>query len=202
MSFFDDQLSDAVPGGNLATPIAIAAGALLLHHFFGGKKEDAPQPAPYPQDGYPQQGGGYAPQGGGYAPPQGGGYAPQGGGYAPQGGGYAQQPGGGGFLEGGGLLGGLSGLINKLTQAGAGNQANSWVGNGPNQPIDPGHLGNALGPDILSQLSQRTGLTQQQLVEGLSQVLPQLVHNLTPNGRLPTPQEAQYAPQPNAPWGR
>ena len=37
MSFFDDALKDAVPGGNLATPIAIAAGALLLHHFLGGK---------------------------------------------------------------------------------------------------------------------------------------------------------------------
>jgi uncharacterized protein YidB (DUF937 family) len=189
MSFFDNSLSDAVPGGNLATPIAIAAGALLLHHFFGGSKQQAPAPEPYPQQGggYPQQGGGYPQQ--------------QGGGYPQQDGGNPQQ-GGGGFLEGGGLLGGLSGLVNKLTQAGAGNQVNSWVANGPNQPIDPSHLGNALGPDVLSQLSARTGLNQQQLIEGLAQVLPQLVHNLTPNGRLPTQQEAQYTPQAGAPWGR
>jgi uncharacterized protein YidB (DUF937 family) len=153
MSFFDNSLSESVPGGNIATPIAIAAGALLLHHFFGNKDQapaQAPIPAPMPQNG------------------------------------------GGGFLEGGGLLGGLSGLVNKLTQAGAGNQVNSWVGSGPNQPIDPGHLGNALGPDVVAQLSQRTGLTQQQIVDGLAQVLPQLVNNLTPHGRLPTPQEAQY----------
>jgi len=113
-----------------------------------------------------------------------------------------QSGGGGSFLDGGGLIGGLSGLVGKLTQAGAGPQVNSWVGNGPNQPIDPSHLGNALGPDVLSQLTARTGLTQQQIVDGLAQVLPQLVHNLTPNGRLPTPQEAQYASQNNAPWGR
>ena len=86
----------------------------------------------------------------------------------------------------------MSGLVNKLSNAGAGAQVNSWVGPGANQPIDPSHLGQALGPDVLSQLSARTGLTQQQLVEQLAQVLPQLVNNLTPNGRLPTAAEAQY----------
>jgi len=157
MSFFDDALSDAVPGGNLATPIAIAAGALLLHHFFGGSAPapaNAPAPAPAP---------------------------------AP-----VPQTGGGSFLDGGGLLGGLSGLVNKLGAAGAGAQVNSWIGAGPNQPINPSQLGQALGPDVMNQLSARTGLTQQQIIEGLSQVLPQLVNNLTPNGRLPTATEAQY----------
>ncbi len=152
MSLFDNALQDAVPGGNLATPIAIAAGALLLHHFFGGGSAAAPAQSPAP--------------------------APQ---AAP-----------GSFLNGGGLLGGLSGLVDTLTNAGAGGQVNSWVGNGANQQIAPAHLGQALGPDVLAQLSARTGLNQQQLIDGLAQVLPQLVHNLTPEGRLPTPQEAQY----------
>jgi uncharacterized protein YidB (DUF937 family) len=157
MSFFDDALSDAVPGG-LATPIAVAAGALLLHHFLGGSAQPAQAPAAAPPPPPPP-------------PPQGG---------------------SGSFLDGGGLLGGLSGLVNKLQNAGAAPQVNSWVGNGPNQPIDPSHLGQALGPDVLGQLSARTGLSQQQIMDGLANVLPQLVHNLTPNGRLPTPQEAQY----------
>ena len=54
MSFFDDALQGAVPGGNLATPIALAAGALLLHHFMGGSTAApaAPAPAaPVPQTG-------------------------------------------------------------------------------------------------------------------------------------------------------
>ncbi len=149
MSFFDDALKDAVPGGNLATPIALAAGALLLHHFMGGK---AATPAPAP----------------------------------------APQPDSGGFLSGGGLMGGLGGLISKLEGAGAGAQANSWVGPGANQPIAPANLGTALGPDVIAQLSARTGMSQQQILDGLAQVLPQLVNNLTPNGRMPTAQEAQY----------
>ena len=45
MGFFDDALKGAVPGGNLATPIAIAAGALLLGKLFGGSSA-APTPAP------------------------------------------------------------------------------------------------------------------------------------------------------------
>src|SRR5580658_9033562 len=45
MSFFDNALQGAVPGGDLATPIAIAAGALLLHHFFGESSGPAPAPA-------------------------------------------------------------------------------------------------------------------------------------------------------------
>ncbi len=155
MSFFDDALKEAVPGGDLTTPIAIAAGALLLHHFLGGH---ASTPAPAPA-------------------------APS----AP-----APTPGTGSFLDGGGLLGGLSGLVNKFATAGAGAQANSWVGTGANQPINTSQLNSALGPDVLSQLSARTGLTQQQLIDQLAQVLPRLVNNLTPNGRLPTPGEAQY----------
>ena len=37
MGLFDDALKNAVPGGNLATPIAVAAGALILGRLFGGK---------------------------------------------------------------------------------------------------------------------------------------------------------------------
>ncbi|TIV13518.1 MAG: hypothetical protein E5V95_33790, partial [Mesorhizobium sp.] len=45
----------------------------------------------------------------------------------------------------GGLLGGLGGLLDKLKDAGHGNVADSWVGTGQNQPINPGDLGSALG---------------------------------------------------------
>src|SRR5215475_9190668 len=47
----------------------------------------------------------------------------------------------------GGLLGGLKGLLGKLQQGGLADVANSWVGSGPNQPVLPGQLGSALGPD-------------------------------------------------------
>jgi uncharacterized protein YidB (DUF937 family) len=50
MGMFDDAMKNAVHGGNLATPIAVAAGALLLGKLLGGSSAPAPAPsAPAPQ---------------------------------------------------------------------------------------------------------------------------------------------------------
>jgi uncharacterized protein YidB (DUF937 family) len=86
----------------------------------------------------------------------------------------------------GGLLAGLGGLVDKLQKGGLGNLINSWVGPGQNQPVSPHQLGPALGPDIIKTLAQRSGLSEEELIRQLSQVLPGLVDKLTPNGRLPT----------------
>ena len=86
----------------------------------------------------------------------------------------------------GGVLGGLGGLLNKLQQGGLSDQTNSWVGSGQNQPVSPGQLGQALGPNIIKTLSQVTGLSEDDLSKQLSQVLPGVINGLTPNGRLPT----------------
>jgi uncharacterized protein YidB (DUF937 family) len=86
----------------------------------------------------------------------------------------------------GGLLGGLGGLLDKFQKGGLGNVANSWVGSGQNQPVAPGQLGSALGPDVIKTLAQRSGLSEDEITKQLSQVLPGVVDKLTPNGRLPT----------------
>jgi uncharacterized protein YidB (DUF937 family) len=65
----------------------------------------------------------------------------------------------------------------------------SWVGSGQNQPASPGQLGSALGSNIIKTLSQKSGLSEDELTKQLSQVLPGLVDKLTPNGRLPTAAE-------------
>jgi len=86
----------------------------------------------------------------------------------------------------GGLLGGLGGLLDKLQKGGLGDAANSWVGPGQNQPVSPGQLGSALGPDIIRTLAQKSGLSEEELTKSLSQVLPGIVDKLTPAGRMPT----------------
>jgi uncharacterized protein YidB (DUF937 family) len=86
----------------------------------------------------------------------------------------------------GGVLGGLGGLLDKLQKGGLGNVANSWVGPGQNQPVAPGQLGSALGPDIIKTIAQRSGLSEEDVTKQLSQVLPGVVDKLTPSGRLPT----------------
>ena len=99
--------------------------------------------------------------------------------------------------DAGGLLGGLGGLLNKLQQGGLGNQTNSWVGSGQNQPVSPSQLGQALGPNIIKTLSQLTGVSEDELTKQLSQGIPVIVNTLTPNGRLPTVAElSKFMGQP------
>ena len=88
--------------------------------------------------------------------------------------------------DAGGVLGGLGGLLNKLEQGGLGDQTKSWVGTGQNQPVSPGQLSQALGPNIIKTLSQMTGISEDQLAKQLSQGIPVIINMVTPNGRLPT----------------
>jgi uncharacterized protein YidB (DUF937 family) len=86
----------------------------------------------------------------------------------------------------GGLLGGLGGLLDKLQKGGLADEVNSWVGSGQNQPASPKQLSPALSSDIIKALAQRSGLSEEERVKQLSQVLPGVVDKLTPAGRLPT----------------
>jgi uncharacterized protein YidB (DUF937 family) len=96
----------------------------------------------------------------------------------------------GGAAAGSVLSGGLANIIKELQDSGHGRVAQSWVGTGPNEEIAPKELANALGSDTLNTLSKQTGMSTNDLLAGLSQHLPDLIDQLTPNGRLPTEQEA------------
>ncbi|XAZ26052.1 YidB family protein (plasmid) [Sinorhizobium sp. B11] len=91
----------------------------------------------------------------------------------------------GGLSTGGILSGGLGELLKTFQQNGHGEKAESWVSPGSNSPIDGGQLSEALGPDILSELAAKTGLSHQEILERLSRDLPKAVDDLTPNGKLP-----------------
>ncbi len=84
-----------------------------------------------------------------------------------------------------GGLGGLAGLVAKFQQSGLGDVAHSWVGTGENQPIAPDQLGGVLGSDMVSGLAEQMGMNQGDLLSQLSQILPQVVDRLTPNGQIP-----------------
>ena len=88
-----------------------------------------------------------------------------------------------------GAGGGLGDLLRQFQQNGQGQVANSWVGKGPNQPISPDDLGRALGADQLNALAAQSGLSRDELLQGLSQQLPEVIDHLTPDGRLPTESE-------------
>ena len=96
----------------------------------------------------------------------------------------------GGASVGSVLSGGLRDLVDRFKQNGQGQAADSWVKPGPNQQLGPDQLEQAIGPDVLNTLSQHTGLSREELLSRLSRELPAAVDKFTPEGRLPTEDEA------------
>ena len=116
------------------------------------------------------------------------------GGGAPRGGGggggmgdiLGQILGGGGGASGRmGGMGGLGGLLEQFQRVGYGEQASSWVGTGQNQPIPADVIGQIFGPDGLAAIARQAGLSEQDASAGLSQLLPEVVDRVTPNGQVP-----------------
>jgi uncharacterized protein YidB (DUF937 family) len=99
----------------------------------------------------------------------------------------------GGAGVGGLLSGGLGELLERFRQSGQGDVAESWVGTGPNREVAPHQLEQAIGPDVLATLSQRTGLSREELLARLSRELPEAVDKYTPEGRLPS--ESEFRPR-------
>ena len=81
--------------------------------------------------------------------------------------------------------GGLQGVVSQFERNGLGPTVQSWVSTGPNRAVSPQDMQNALGPDLLRQLSEKSGLSVQDLAQRLAQVLPEAVDKMTPNGTIP-----------------
>lgn len=81
--------------------------------------------------------------------------------------------------------GGLAGLVQQFQRGGLADVVNSWISTDGNLPVSADQLSNVLGPDMLGQLAQQLGVSQGQAASQLSDVLPQVVDQLTPDGQLP-----------------
>ncbi|MBA3234387.1 MAG: DUF937 domain-containing protein [Chloroflexi bacterium] len=82
--------------------------------------------------------------------------------------------------------GGIDGLLAKMRAGGLGGTVDSWVSPGPNEPVDPAQLGQALGPDTVSRLSAGSGIDIAALLPMLAAFLPQIIDMLTPDGQVPS----------------
>jgi uncharacterized protein YidB (DUF937 family) len=96
----------------------------------------------------------------------------------------------GGAAAGTLLNGGLGSLVDQFRQHGYGDAANSWVGRGANREIAPDEVESALGRDTVQTLADESGRPYLDVLSELSQSLPDTVDQLTPEGRLPTDDEA------------
>lgn len=90
-----------------------------------------------------------------------------------------------GLLANGSAQGGLSAMLAQLQAGGLGDQLQSWISTGANLPVSGEQLGSALGGDVLAQLAGQAGVSTGEAGAQLSQWLPQIIDQLSPNGQLP-----------------
>ncbi|MDR3475609.1 MAG: YidB family protein [Devosia sp.] len=83
--------------------------------------------------------------------------------------------------------GGYEGVLDKLNQAGLGQQVNSWLATeGQNLPVSASQIEAALGNQQLQQLAKSFGVPLDQIGGLLAQHLPNAVDQASPNGALQT----------------
>jgi uncharacterized protein YidB (DUF937 family) len=97
---------------------------------------------------------------------------------------------GGGSVPSPVLRRGVDNTVRDLEYSGHGDIAHSWVSRGENLPITPRQLEAALGEHAIRDMMEQTGMERNELLETLSRYLPRVIDHLTPEGRLPSDEEA------------
>jgi len=91
----------------------------------------------------------------------------------------------GGAGGGGSAAGGLGGLLEQFQRAGFGEQASSWVARGANKPISPDAMTQVFGREGIEAIARRAGIGTDEASRGLSELLPEVVDRITPDGDVP-----------------
>jgi uncharacterized protein YidB (DUF937 family) len=84
-----------------------------------------------------------------------------------------------------GGAGGVSAVVSRFEAAGLGQQAQSWVGTGANQPVTPDQVGQAFSPEQINGWASQAGTTPDAMRQVLAEALPHAVDHLTPGGQPP-----------------
>ena len=81
--------------------------------------------------------------------------------------------------------GGLGGMLQQFQQAGMGDVIGSWIGKGDNLPISADQLQSVLGSGALGDIAKQLGMSRGETAGQLSQMLPDIINQLTPSGEAP-----------------
>lgn len=81
--------------------------------------------------------------------------------------------------------GGIGGLVKLFSSQGMGDIVNSWVGTGSNLPVTPQQIQKGLGGNVLGQVAKQAGISTDDAASQLARLLPQVIDQLTPNGKVP-----------------
>jgi uncharacterized protein YidB (DUF937 family) len=80
--------------------------------------------------------------------------------------------------------GGLDGVLGRMRAQGHASEADSWVGTGQNLPISPDVLSQIFGREEVGRTARDLGVDPDEALGGLASVFPEVVDQMTPQGRV------------------
>ncbi len=80
--------------------------------------------------------------------------------------------------------GGLSGVLNKFNQNGLANKAQSFVNTGSNEPMNSEEVQHLFDANEIQEICQQTGASEGEVCQGIAELLPQVMNELTPHGSV------------------
>ena len=80
--------------------------------------------------------------------------------------------------------GGVRRVLERFQEKGLRRQTQSWVELGENEDLDPRTLEEVVGRDELRQVARQTGVPEAEVRQGFAEVLPEVVNQLSPEGRV------------------
>lgn len=81
-------------------------------------------------------------------------------------------------------IGDTAGLIARLRQGGLDQEVESWLGPGPNLPVSPEQLRDALGENVIGEIVAVTGIPAEKLLALIAGYLPNAIDAMSPNGTI------------------
>ncbi len=79
----------------------------------------------------------------------------------------------------------LSSIAQKLRESGLDEQVSSWISQGQNLPVVGEQIQRALGNDVVAGIASKLGISQEQAADEVAGAMPEVVDEMTPEGRLP-----------------
>ncbi len=89
--------------------------------------------------------------------------------------------------------GGLKGFLEKLSAAGLGAQASSWIGNANNPPLSPQGAVQAFGGETIAALAKKVGIDPGIAAAALAYATPKIIGFVTAGGSVPSTVPAAIA---------
>lgn len=80
--------------------------------------------------------------------------------------------------------GGFHNAIKVLTQSGMGNEAQSWVSNGINQPVDSNKISTLFNDAEIEQVANQAHISKDDVYSTIANLLPQMVDSIAANGQV------------------